>query len=55
MVEPGISRDVDIVCLTIQELVEFGNKLIQLSEGEERTILGSRMSETFDIMSLALP
>ena len=48
MAELGTSRDVDIVCLTLQELVEFGHKLIQLSESEERTILGRRISEMFD-------
>ena len=39
MIEPRISRDVDFVRLAIQELVEFGDKLIQLSEDEEGAIL----------------
>ena len=45
-----MSRDVDVVRLTIQEPVEFGDKLLQVSEGEERTILGSRISQMFDIL-----
>ena len=50
MGELWMSRYIDIVCLTIQEPIEFGDKLIQLSEGEERAILGSRISERFDIL-----
>ena len=45
MIKPRIARDVDSVRLAIQELVEFGDKLIQLSEDEERAILGTRISE----------
>ncbi len=45
MIEPRIPGDVDFVRLAIQELVEFGDKLVQLSEDEERAILGTRMSE----------
>ena len=40
-----MSRDVDSVCLTIQELVEFGDELVELSKGEDGTILGSRVNE----------
>lgn len=44
-------RDVDFVCLAIQELVEFGDKLIQLSKDEERAILGTRISEKLATVS----
>ena len=40
MAEFWMTRDVYSVCLAIQELVEFGDKLIQLSKDEERAILG---------------
>ena len=45
MIELRVPRDVDFVCLAIQELVELGDKLIQLSKDEERAILGIRISE----------
>jgi len=45
-----MSRDVDSVCLAIQELVEFRDQLIQLSKDEEGTILESRISERFDTL-----
>ena len=45
-----MSRDVDSFRLAIQELVEFRDQLIQLSKGEEGTILESRISEKFDTL-----
>ena len=50
MVEIGMSRDIDSVCLAIQELVEFRDQLIQLSKDEEGTILESRISERLDTL-----
>ena len=38
-------RNVDSVRLAIQELVELGDKLIQLSKDEERAILRTRISK----------
>jgi hypothetical protein len=46
-------RYVDSVRLAIQELVEFGDKLVQLPKDEERAILGARIST--NIATLLFP
>jgi len=45
-----MSRDVDSVRLAIQELVEFGDKLIQLPKDEKRAILVVCISDKFTIL-----
>ena len=55
MTEPRSPSDFDFIRLAIQELVEFGDKLIQLSEDEERAILRTRISEKPAALFTLLP